>query len=82
MNVVYARKTAVVGSVTVRRGDVWDADAELVKRYPDLFSTLPTRVVTGSPSHAREVSTSAPVVETATRAPGETRGVGRKRSRR
>jgi len=71
--VVYATSDLTVawsqGQTTLRRGDVWDADAALVKERPDLFAAEPER-----PAGAR--------VERATRAPGEVRGSQRGRAGR
>ena len=49
--------------VTVRKGEAWAADDPLVQAKPDLF---------GPPPKVRR--TGPPVVERATRAPGEVRG--------
>lgn len=72
MAVVYARGDLTVawsqGQTTLRRGDVWDADAELVRERPDLFAAEPERP--------------AGRVERATRAPGEVRGSQRGRAGR
>ena len=75
MSVKFANKTVVVGSVTVRRGDAWAADSEMVKVRPDLFDDEPTRVATGGPRHAAEVPQERlpHQVERATRRPGEKR---------
>lgn len=52
----------------LRENEPWDANDPLVLAHPDLFSDEPTRVM-------RTVH--APVVEQATRAPGEQRNIRR-----
>ncbi|MFW6091625.1 MAG: hypothetical protein ACODAF_07070 [Actinomycetota bacterium] len=76
--IVFAKKTVAVGKTTVRNGEAWDADAELVRTHPHLFDEQPAKVRTGSARSSRRV----PVVETATRAPGEQRRTPRKRAAR
>lgn len=79
MGVKFANKTVVVGNVTVRRGDAWDASSEMVRKYPQFFDDSPTRVATGGPRHAREQTQ----VERATARPGEKRATpARKRAPR
>ena len=50
---------------TVRKGEAWASDAEIVKAHPSLF--------TADPSHAKGAApvARAEVVEQSTRAPGE-----------
>lgn len=64
--IVYANTNTRVGHngrrFTLTIDQPWDANDPLVKRFPALFSKQPTTV-----------ATSAPVVEQATRAPGEKR---------
>ena len=50
--------------VPIRAGDLADADAEIVKKYPTLFT----------PAHIRFPAPAKGKVEQATRAPGEKRG--------
>lgn len=73
MGVVYAQQSASVsyseGKVFVRRGQAWDSEALLVRERPELFTGEPAKVA-GRP-HRR--GGAAPVIERATRAPGETR---------
>jgi hypothetical protein len=68
MGVVYAKENLSVawsqGKTTLRKGAPWDADAQLVRERPDLFEDQPAKV-------AGRVG--PPVVERATRAPGEVR---------
>jgi hypothetical protein len=68
--IVFAASTSVLrwgaGSITVRRGDPWDADDPLVKRYPTSFVDDPSFI------HRTTVC-----VEQATAAPGEVRQVKR-----
>ena len=63
MPVVYVKKSCGVGHkgriVNLSTGQAWDADAELVRAYPDLFEDEPSDV--------------AGRVESATAAPGEVR---------
>lgn len=70
MGVVYVKDSASVawsaGKTFLRKGDAWDSDAALVKERPDLFAAEPAKV------HGRRRG-SVPVVERATRAPGEVR---------
>lgn len=74
---VYVYATANCGtttgdglSVNLREGDVWAADDPLVKLRPGLFSETPP-----APFPRRTVA--APVVEQATRNPGERRNTQR-----
>lgn len=89
MNVVFAAANTTVtapngGMHTLTKGDPWDADDELVRRFPNLFTSAPPRVRThrgwvnadDQPSR----SASSPV-ETATAAPGEVRNVTSKEKR-
>jgi hypothetical protein len=73
MGVVYAQQSASVsyseGKVFVRKGQAWDSDALLVRERPELFSDEPAKVA-GRP---RRRGDGPPVIERATRAPGETR---------
>lgn len=76
MAVVHVRDTCSVawsaGTTVLKKGDAWDADADLVRERPDLFTQEPGKV------HGRKVG--PPMVERATRAPGEMRrGPGRPR---
>jgi len=65
MAVVYARDTVCVswsaGRTVLRKDDAWDADADLVRERPDLFTEQPKKL------RGRRL------VERATRAPGEVR---------
>lgn len=65
--VVYANCNTRVGSAggfyTLSVDQPWDANDPLVRQFPALFSKQPTKI-----------ATSRPVVEQATKAPGETRG--------
>lgn len=78
MSIVYAKGTMSVawsaGRTTLKRGQAWDGDADLVRERPDLFAAEPERPA-GRPAGR---------VERATRAPGEVRTPGgfRKGSRR
>jgi hypothetical protein len=67
--VVYARESASVswsgGKTFVKRDQAWDSDSGLVRERPELFSAEPVAVA--GRSRIR------PVVERATRAPGEVR---------
>jgi hypothetical protein len=74
MKYVYANTTTGVqgpdGNIwNLRENDPWDADDPLVKARPGLFSDDPVKVM--RTVHA------APVVEQATRAPGERRNTRR-----
>lgn len=51
--------------VSIREGDLADADAEIVKKYPTLFGPAAVRF-TAPPARGK--------VEQATKAPGEKRG--------
>lgn len=89
MDVVYGKTNVVLkhggNRVPVRIGEPWDAADPLVEQYPDCFaahvkavrSTLDPR---GFVEYEQAAETEAPV-ETATRAPGETRNVRRSTSR-
>jgi hypothetical protein len=61
--IVYVKETVGLdlegGTVTLRRGDAWDAGAQIVKAHPHLFEDEPANVLGR--------------VERATRAPGERR---------
>lgn len=63
MPVVYVKKSCGVGHngriVNLSTGQAWDADAEMVRAYPDLFEPEPSHVMGR--------------VESATAAPGEVR---------
>lgn len=69
MPIVHARDTLCVawsaGTTVLKKGQVWDADADLVRERPDLFTDAPTDV--------RGRKAGPPAVERATRAPGEVR---------
>lgn len=71
MAVVYAKGDMTVawssGKSTLKKGQAWDADAELVAERPDLFAAEPER----------PAGRGAPRVERATRAPGERRRPGK-----
>lgn len=76
---VFARITGTVqgraGTLRVREGSVWYADHPLVKEHPDLFSVDPPEVFPrGWTPPEPKVDR---VVEQATAAPGEKRGVKR-----
>ena len=51
--------------VSIREGDLADADAEIVSKYPGLFAPAPVRF---------PAAKARGKVESATRAPGEKRG--------
>lgn len=79
MDVVYVRESLCVawsaGTTMLKKGDAWDADAALVRERPGLFTEEPGKV------HGRR--SGPPMVERATRAPGEVRkGPGRPRKPR
>jgi hypothetical protein len=69
MGVVYARQSASIawsgGKTFLKKDQAWDADSGLVKERPELFTDEPAKV-------AGRVA-GRPVVERATRAPGEMR---------
>lgn len=69
MAVVYAKESVSVswsgGKTFVKKDQAWDADAGLVRERPELFSDEPVKVA----GRGRQ----RPVVERATRAPGEVR---------
>lgn len=82
MNVVFAAANTTVtapnGAMhTLVKGDPWDADDELVRRFPNLFTSTPLRVRThrGWVDADQEARATAAPVETATAAPGEVRNV-------
>lgn len=70
MAVVYVKESCAVdrdgGPISLKRGQAWDADADLVREYPDLFEGEPAKI------RGR--------IERATNAPGEKRAVGRPRT--
>lgn len=74
MDIVYAKETVSVGyghhralRETLRAGDLWDPEAEIVKERPDLFvSEPPVEAIRGRVTRR---GGDAPV-ETVTRAPG------------
>lgn len=76
MGVVYAKQSASVawsgGKTFLKRDQAWDADSGLVKERPELFFDEPARV-------AGRVA-GRPVVERATRAPGEVRVTSAKKA--
>lgn len=78
MDVVYATGTVSVAfrgaQVGVRKGTHWPASDPLVAQYPDLFSADPRygMLYTTEPD-----GYDAPVVESATAAPGERRNTRR-----
>lgn len=65
MSVVFARETICVswsaGTTLLKKDDAWDADSDLVRERPELFTEAPERL------RGRRL------VERATRAPGEVR---------
>lgn len=69
MGLVFVRESLIVawsaGQTVLKKGDVWDADADLVRERPELFSEETASV--------RGRKAEPPVVERATRAPGEMR---------
>lgn len=71
-SVVYVKQTCAVGVggdlLNLRRGQAWDAGADVVRENPDLFEAEPVKV------EGRRG------VERATAAPGEKRTVGRPRA--
>lgn len=71
MKIVYAKSqfSTTWGNglpVTVLPGEAWDAESEIVRRYPNSFSDVPVKV-----------RSDVGWVETATAAPGEKRKSGR-----
>lgn len=70
MAVVYARQSLSVawsgGKTFIKRDQPWDADSGLVRERPELFTDEPTNV-------AGRMRGRPPVIERATRAPGEVR---------
>lgn len=68
-DVVYVSESLCVrwsaGTTVLKKDDAWDADADLVRERPDLFTEKVGKV------HGRR--TGPPIVERATRAPGEVR---------
>jgi hypothetical protein len=63
--VVYAKFNGWIGPyLFLRKGEPWAADADVVKQYPQHFTSEPGKALRG-----------ARPVETATAAPGETRDV-------
>lgn len=71
MGVVYANQTVSVawsgGKTVLKKDQAWDADSPLARERPDLFADEPEKVA-GRPRGGRP-----PVIERATRAPGEVR---------
>lgn len=71
MGVVYATQSASVsyseGKTFLKKNQAWDSESALVRERPELFSAEPTKVA-GRPNRGGR-----PVVERATRAPGEMR---------
>jgi len=76
MAVVYANQTASVswsgGKTLLKKDQPWDADSGLVRERPELFSDEPGKVAGRPPGR--------PVIERATRAPGEVRQVPAKKA--
>lgn len=70
MKVVYARQTAVVGAVTVVAESHWPANDPVVLAHPALFTDDPR---CGLSYSVPPVDDQWPVVEQATKAPGEKR---------
>jgi len=72
MGYMYPTTTLVAGydggRVHINVDQVWEADDPFVKSHPDLFSDVPQKV---------HRTTTAPVIETATAAPGEVRNTRR-----
>jgi hypothetical protein len=70
MDIVYAKSQFSVGSpagpVKILPGEAWDANSDVVKGHPELFSEVPVRV-----------RSDGGWVETATAVPGEKRKSGR-----
>lgn len=74
MQVVYAKYTTWVSpSVQIVEGEAWRADDPVVRQHPEKFAELPKVVRTTLPRHLRGEPKPEPVVEQATRAPGEQR---------
>jgi len=56
-------------AITVREGDLWDADDPVVAAHPDWFQTLDGKAL----KTAKPAARAEPPVEQATAAPGEKR---------
>lgn len=76
--VVFAKLTGSVawsrGRTHLSKGKAYDANAPIVRERPDLFEGHPS-----APEQERVARSEAPVVESATRAPGEKRRTQRPR---
>jgi len=71
-NIVFAKQTGYLSQfVFVRKGDAWDADDPVVKRFPNAFSPDPEEYVHRSVKP--EPRKKEQVIEQATAAPGEKR---------
>lgn len=70
MNVVFAKTGTSMrwagGIVRLSEGAVWAADDPFVRAHPEMFADAPSKV-----------NRTVPVVEQATKAPGEKRAFGR-----
>ncbi len=73
VKVVFAKRTAVAGHVTVGEGADWPADDPIVVAHPELFTDDPRHGL----SYSAPPATRSRPVEQATAAPGEKRSTKR-----